>query len=406
MKQSPPAVHIAKGKEKRIRKGHLWVFSNELLQPEKSLEPGSVVRIFDAEKGFVGTGFYHPHALIAVRLLTRKDLSIDGAFFTERIRLAFALRDRVIKNTSACRMVNAEGDELPGLMIDRYDRGFVIQCVTAGMENHLDLIVDAVKQIADPDFIILKRDHPHREREGLAIEKPVFIGDDEGQAGLAADMPVMVTEGSVSFPVDLTEEGPDAFHIDQRDHRLMFGRMVSEGDRVLDIFCRNGSFAIHAARSGAAEVMAADNSDTAIALAEATIKANQLNDIISTWKGDLSKRLPQMAHSKDVYDVVNVNPPDFAPNRKSVGTALRTHRNLHKWAMDVLRPDGILATSCRSHHITDAAFMESVQRACKDSKKQVQLLHRGSHPADHPELPGMPETGYNKFYIFRVRPID
>ena len=392
---SYPTITLAKGKDKRIRHGHLWIFSNELLPMQNRPEPGEIVNVYSAENKYVGTGFYHPNSLIAVRLLTRKPAVIDRAFFEHRLKQAAASRENLRSETNAIRLVYAESDGLPGLIVDQYRDGIVLQVLSAGMEKQRNTVIEILTEILKPVFIVIRNDHLMREREGLTQQKELFTGD-------ATDIPVTITENSVSYQIDPLEGHKTGFYIDQRDNRLLFRRFINKGDRVLDAFCHFGGFSIHAALAGAGEVLAVDDSDTVLEATRRNIHINNMEDIISTRKADLMKLLPRMAEEKKTFHAINLDPPNFATNRKSVGPALRGYRKIHRAALEMLEPGGILATSSCSHHITEDAFLESVQRACRDSGRRVQLLYRGGHPHDHPILPEMPETGYLKFFIFRV----
>ncbi len=396
---SYPIVTLAKGKDRRIRHGHLWIFSNELLPLQNRPDPGEIVSVYNAENKYIGTGFYHPNSLIAVRLLTRKPAVIDRAFFENRLKQAIGYRNNLRTETNAIRLVYAESDGLPGLVVDQYGDGIVLQILSAGMEKHRNTVIEILSDLLAPGFIILRNDHLMRERESLSQKKEIL-------AGKEADIPVTITENSVSYQIDPLEGQKTGFYIDQRDNRLLFRRFINKDNRVLDAFCHFGGFAIHAALAGAGEVLAVDDSDKVLEATRRNIQLNNLEDIISTCKADLMKLLPRMAEEKKIFNAINLDPPNFATNRKSVGPALRGYRKIHRAALEMLKPGGILASSSCSHHITEDAFLESVQRACHDSGRRVQLLYRGGHPQDHPILPEMPETGYLKFFIFRVIEIN
>ncbi len=394
-----PTVTLARGKDRRIRHGHLWIFSNELLPMENRPEPGEIVSVHNAGNQYIGTGFYHPNSLIAVRLLTRKPAVIDRDFWAGRLRQAIDNRNNLKAETNAIRLVHAESDGLPGLIVDQYHDGIVLQILSAGMDNQRNTVIEILEELLKPKFVILRNDHLMREREGLTQEKEILTGD-------INDIPVTITESSVSYLIDPLEGHKTGFYIDQRDHRLLFRRFVNSGERVLDAFCHYGGFALHAALGGAGEVLAIDDSEAVLEATRQNIRMNNLEKIITTRKADLMKLMPRMAEEKQTFHAINLDPPNFATNRKSVGPALRGYRKIHRAALEMLEPGGILATSSCSHHITEDAFLESVQRACHDSKRRVQLLYKGGNPQDHPVLPEMPETGYLKFFIFRLIEID
>lgn len=395
-----PEVILAKGKEKRLRNGHLWIFSNELTPSANRPGAGEIVAVKTSENRFSGVGFYHPNSLIAVRLLSRRSATIDRAFFTARLQRALQAREHLAETTEAVRLVYAESDGLPGLIVDRFAEGLVLQILSAGMDKQRDIVVDVLRELLDPHFLIMRNDHHMREREGLTQGKQFLMGGN-------TEMPVTVTENSLSYLVDPLDGQKTGFYIDQRDNRMVFRRFVRPGDRVLDAFCHSAGFAMHAALAGAGEVLAIDNSESVLEYASKNIRQNGLEHAVSTRKADLMKWLPDAAEGgKERFNVINLDPPNFAANRKSVGPALRGYRKLHRAALKMIEPGGILATASCSHHITEEAFLDSVARASRDSRRRVQMVCRSGHAPDHPVLPEMPETGYLKFFIFRVVDID
>lgn len=395
MTTSLPTVQLIKNRDKRFRNGSLWLFSNEIIPTEERPPAGALVRILNYDNRYLGTGFYHPNSLIAVRLLTSKDVPLDASFFRLRLNQAIRHRQFLLDRTNAVRLVHAESDGLPGLIVDRYASGLVLQIFSAGMEKHRDIIISLLRELLDPSFIILRNDHTMRNREGLSEVTEFVHGTD-------TDIPVVITENSLEYEIDPLHGQKTGFYIDQREHRMVFGQFIVKGDRVLDAFCHDGGFAMHAAKAGAASVTAIDNSNTVLQWAKNNFHRNGLGDLITIRKGELIKMLPQMAEKKETFDAINLDPPNFAANRKSVGPALRGYRKIHRAALAMLPPGGILATSSCSHHITEEAFLESVHRASRDIDKRVQLLYKGGNQADHPVLPEMPETGYLKFFIFRA----
>ena len=391
-----PLVTLLKGREKRFESGHQWIFSNELNPMDIRPEAGDIVNIGNTAGKILGVGFYHPHSLISVRLLSRKQIIVDEAFLEERISQAIQFRHKFLtKDNNAARLVHAESDGLPGLIVDRYANTLVLQILSAGMDRQRNIVISILKKLVNPDRIILRNDHPMRKLENLNLEKQIVFGTDN-------DIPLMITENSVHFLVDPLNGQKTGFYIDQRDNRMMFRKYINSGDRVLDAFCHSGGFALNAALAGAGEVLAVDDSGPVLEIARENYRINGFEHIITSRKADMMKLLPEMVQIKSRFDAINLDPPSFAANRKSVGAALRGYRKIHRAALTILTPGGILATSSCSHHITEDAFMETVQKAGRDTGKQVQLIYRGSNPPDHPILPEMPETGYLKFLIFRL----
>ena len=393
-----PIVQLAKGKNKRLKTGHLWIFSNEIIHPEHRPDPGTIVRVRDARGDHTGIGFYHPNSLIAVRLLSRDEITADTGFFSRRLEQAVRARKKMAHNTNAMRLVHSESDGLPGLIVDRYADGLVLQILSAGMDKQRNIVIDILTKLLQPSFIVLRNDHLMREREGLAINKEVIHGD-------KTDFPVSITENSVRYLVDPVDGQKTGFHLDQRDNRFLFRNFISDGDRVLDGFCHQGGFALNAALAGAGEVVAIDDTESVCDIARENVRLNSMEPVMTVYRADLMKHLPELADRGKPFDVINLDPPNFATNKKSVGPALRAYRKIHRHALEMLNPGGILTTSSSSHHITEDSFLESVQRACRDTGKRVQLLYKGGASSDHPALPEMPETGYLKFHIFRVTDI-
>ncbi|MGB5768001.1 MAG: class I SAM-dependent methyltransferase, partial [Arenicellales bacterium] len=211
----------------------------------------------------------------------------------------------------------------------------------------------------------------------------------------------LITEYDINYEVDVIHGQKTGFFIDQRENRYAFRRFIEQGDRVLDAFCNDGGFALNAVVAGAAHVDAVDISESALARAEKNAGINQLSDKIQFNKADVMKWLPGLKPDQ-LYDVVNVDPPAFASNRKSIPVARKAYRKLHGSAMQVLKSGGILSTACCSHHISEQDFLDSIQQAAVRNGRQCQMLFRGGPPADHPVLLAMPESGYLKFHVFRV----
>ncbi len=390
-----PVITLSKGKDRRVRKGHLWIFSNELEHSDTDHRPGEIVRVKNHAGKCIGTGFYNPGSLIAVRLLSNRSVIANESFFANRIRQAVDYRKRNIKDTNALRLVHSESDGLPGLIIDQYNHCAVIQILSAGMELQRNIIINTIKNLIKPSFIVLRNDHSLRSLEGLQNEKRI-IGDED------SDVSVSISENSLTFVIDPMDGQKTGFYIDQRDNRKMFRHYISPGDQVLDAFCHDGGFAMNAVLGGAGQVTAMDISAAALDKAKTNAEINNLSDSISFQEADLLKKLPVMAITGINYDAINLDPPNFAPRKKAVGAALRAYRKLHAAAFGMLKTNGILAASCCSHHVTEEAFLDTLRESAARTGKRVQVLHRGSNPPDHPVLPEMPETGYLKFFILRT----
>lgn len=382
---------------KRFKQGHPWIFSNELEKPEDRPDAGDIVALRQRDGTFLAYGFYHPHSLIAFRALTGNEQEPDQQFFSELLDQAIQLRNRVYPDSNARRLVHSESDGLPGLIVDQFDNVLSIQVNSAGMESNIELILKLLSEKLSPAVIVMRNDSSLRKLEGLQQYTGIWNSDNADEQEVRAP----ITEYDINYEVDVIHGQKTGFFIDQRENRYAFRRFIEQGDRVLDAFCNDGGFALNAVVAGAAHVDAVDISGSALARAEKNAGINQLNDKIQFNKADVMKWLPGLKPDQ-LYDVVNVDPPAFASNRKSIPVARKAYRKLHGSAMQVLKSGGILSTACCSHHISEEDFLDSIQQAAVRNGRQCQMLFRGGPPADHPVLLAMPESGYLKFHVFRV----
>lgn len=387
-------IYLARHRDKRLKRGHPWVFSNEITQIEGKPSVGEVVRICRMDGTYLGVGLYHPHSLIAVRVLSREEVTIDRSFFRERLIQSIRSRTLVYPEADAMRLVHSESDGLPGLIIDKYNKAVSIQVNSAGMERFIDVIADIIQELIDPDVIVLRNDSGLRHLEGLDQEQRVLRGDSE-------KVTQYIHEGEVTYYVNALLGQKTGFYLDQRENRAHLARFINEGDHVFDAFCNEGGFALHAARAGAGRILAADQSTDVLRRAEENARLNKVEHLIEFRQADLMKELNSIL-SNNTFDVINLDPPNFTRSKKHVGTARQAYRKLHQAAIEHLKPGGILASASCSHHISEETFLESVLLAAERSGKALKIVFRGSHPFDHPVLLGMPETEYLKFFIFQI----
>ncbi|MEA1889893.1 MAG: class I SAM-dependent rRNA methyltransferase [Pseudomonadota bacterium] len=379
---------------RRFKQGHPWVFSNELEKPAERPQAGDIVSLRQQDGAFLAYGFYHPNSLIAFRALTGKEELPAEAFFSQLIDQAISLRNKVYPQANARRLIHSESDGLPGLIVDQFDDVLSVQINSAGMERLIDLLLPLLKQKMSANKIVLRNDSSLRILEGLKQYTEVWQSDEK-------EATANIKENDIKYRVDVFNGQKTGFFIDQRENRLAFRRFIDKGDRVLDAFCNDGGFALNALVAGAAQVEAVDISESALARAENNAGLNNLSQKIQFSKVDVMKWLPGLK-PENLYDVVNLDPPAFASNRKSIPVARKAYRKLHGSAMQVLKKGGILSTACCSHHISEEDFLDSIQQAAIRTGRQCQMLFRGGPPADHPVLLAMPESGYLKFHIFRV----
>ncbi len=386
-------VTIKKNHHRRIEKGHNWIFSNEIFPLKEPVNAGDIVEIRKIDNSFAGIGFYNPHSLIAVRILSRTHQTIDEAFFRERIKKAIALRSLVYPDTDAIRLIHSESDDIPGLIVDKFKDYLSIQIHSAGTENFSETIINILDQLLKPSYIILRNESRLRSLEGLPTFKSVVKGTEPVPSFL-------INEHDLSYEINPYEGQKTGFYIDQRENRLLFRKFITKGAAVLDAFCNEGGFALNAAKAGASHVTAVDISESVLEKGKQNALRNGFQDIIEFYQEDIMKKLDANT-VKDKYDVVNLDPPNFAKNKKSVGAAKRAYRNLHEYGLKLLNPGGILCTSCCSHHIFPETFYQTVEEAAYRSGFRIKMLYKGSHAPDHPILVGMPETEYLKFLVFQ-----
>ncbi len=380
--------------ERRVRRGHPWVFSNEIQAWGKPPpEAGEIVEIKDSKGRFVGRGFCNPSSLISVRLLTRlKREAVDEHLVRERIRAAIAARESILgPSTTAIRLVFGEGDGLPGLVVDRYDRVLAVQFLTQGIERFRAQVLEELSRL-DPVAIVERNDNRGRALEGLPA----------GKAVLSGSLPerVEILQDGLRFRVDPLGGQKTGFFLDQRELRQRIAALAP-GRRILDVFCYTGAATAYAARAGATEAVAIDSSQSALETLAENLQLNELAPI-KALQGDAFELLQALGEAKNLFDVILLDPPPFAPARKDRDEALIAHTRLHKLALRLLSPGGHLVSSSCSHHVDDRDLGESAAHAALQSGRSLRLLATvGAYP-DHPAVPGMPESSYLQSLVLQA----
>jgi 23S rRNA (cytosine1962-C5)-methyltransferase len=389
-----PAIILRPKEEGRLEGGHLWAFSNEVAEAPAGIPAGALADLFKSGKGFVGRGFYHPHSLIAFRILTdQKDQEIDQAFFEKRFKKAMEWRESAYAGCRAYRWVFGESDELPGLIVDRYGDNLAVQALSAGMERLKDVIVAALRQIANPKGILWRADAALRELEGLPIGPSVVV---HGEIPPHIDI---ATENG-NFRVDLRTGQKTGFYFDQRDNRQSLAAYC-KGKRVLDAFCYSGGFGVSAGLAGAREIVFVDSSHPALELAAANAGKNNLGGKFTCVEGDALALLTADPPGGP-FDVIAIDPPAYARSKKHLLIALKAYEKLNTLAMKALKRGGILASSSCSHHVDRELFVQMLRKSARKAQKSCRLLELRSQAKDHPVLLAMPETEYLKCAILQV----
>jgi 23S rRNA (cytosine1962-C5)-methyltransferase len=383
-----PVVRLAGPVNDRLRRGYLWLFSNELVQGFQDVAPGAVVEVRDAGDGFFGIGTCNPHSLIAVRLFAREQVEIDAAFFHKRIAAALKLREAVFPNEKAYRLIYSEGDALPGLIVDRYNDFFVLLPLTAGIELLLPQVEEALCAIFPEGKIIIRRDSSARAHEGLPVEE---LTDSN-------EKPIEIEQDGVKFLCDLRQGQKTGFFFDQRANRKTLAHFHPQGD-VLDLFCYTGGFGFYALKAGAECVVAVDSSEAALTLAS---EGARRNGFVARWQGERADVFEWLKTNREQFDWVVLDPPALIQKRSKIREGERGYRDLNARAMQRVKPGGFLATSSCSGLLPRAKWMEILADAARKAKRQAVLICEGTQAADHPALPAMPETNYLKFAIMRM----
>lgn len=367
----------------RWRRGHPWIYRSDVADDAGAGGP-SVVRVSDPTGRFAGQALYSPASEIRLRLIETSDTPLDHAWWVQRLSEAAARRDGI--DASAWRMVHGEGDGLPSLVVDRYDRWVVAQLLSAGLETMRATILDAIEEVLRPEGILLRHDVAVRRQEGLDEEITLARGTVPRQ--------VEVREGPVRWfaaPWDGQKTG--AF-LDQRPNRLRAGELTPPGRRALDCFSYHGSFALHLARR-AGEVVALDVSAAALTRGAEHAALNGLTNI--RWQeGDAFAVLRAMERAGEQFEMIVVDPPAFAKTKHALGQALRGYHEINLRAMRLLAPGGRLLTASCSFHLRRIAFLEMVANAAADSGRRLRVVEHLGQGVDHPELVTVPETGYLK----------
>lgn len=385
------AVFLKKNESRRIRNGHLWVFSNEIAKTEGGPETGALVELYD-NKDFLGTGFYNKNSLITLRLLSplyKDDLS---EYIRESIMNAYTLRKNFYPKRDSFRLVFSESDFLPGLIIDRYNNTFVLQVYSFGMNENIQMVVDVLKTELNAENIFTRNDPYFRKLEGLPEDDTIYLGE----VGVET-----IDDGKMKYRIDFASSQKTGFYFDQCDNREFIEKLTN-GKTVLDAFCNSGGFGMHAASAGAGYVTFLDSSAGEITNAEKNFTLNGLESETDFINMDVFDYLQKSIDAGRTFDVVMVDPPAFAKSRKSIPTALKGYAKLNKMAASCVGVNGYLVTSSCSHHINRDDFIEAVVSGAAKAGKQLQQIHFSGPSMDHPILPAMAETTYLKFAVFKV----
>jgi 23S rRNA (cytosine1962-C5)-methyltransferase len=393
------AVILKPGEADRIIAGHPWIYKGAILRQTQPAADGDLVQIKDHRQRFLGTGLYNSASKIVVRVLSTDRITLNQSFFLDRMREAASLRHRHLPGATSFRVVNAESDFLSGLIVDKYEDVLSIQISSLGMDRRKPDIVAALRTLAQPRAVVERSDMASRKFEGLSPANGVIEGTLEG--------PVQIRMNGLSFEVDVLGGHKTGLYLDQQVNYAAVAQFA-KGAQVLDCFSFLGGFGLHAARAGAAHVHMLDQSEDAVAASLRNAENNGLADLCTaeavnvfdwlkaqTKIGPGEKLIPK-------FDLIVLDPPSFTRNRASVPDALRGYKEIHIRALKLLKPGGVLATFCCSHHVDTGLFQDVILAAAFDARRVLRRVASYSQSPDHPIVPSAPETEYLKGFAFEI----
>ncbi len=377
-------------RSKRAEAGHPWIYSNEVQMDAAThlLPPGTIVTLRRPDGTALGVAMFNPHSLLAARLLDRDPgRTIDRRFFARRLERALRLRDQIFAEPFY-RLVHAEADGLPGLVVDRFDDVLVAELNVAGMVRLEPVIIEALADLLKPRAIVLRNDSPARAQEGLTPETRVALGTLETR--------LVLRENGALFPVDPLAGQKTGWFFDQRRNRVFVADLAKGGASLLDLYCYTGGFSVHAARAGAAETLGIDRSEAAVALASEAAVLNGVDGIASFRRGEVFAEAERLTADGKRFDIVVADPPPFAKSRKDIPAALRGYRKLARLAAKLTARGGFMFLASCSHNIGEAEFADAIRRGLADAGRSGRIIRTAGAGPDHPIHPALPETAYLK----------
>jgi len=390
------SLRLKKNEERRLKQGHLWIFSNEIdikETPLKNFEAGEVVSVESANGKAIGVAYVNPNTLICGRLLSRNvKTKFNQEFIKKRIQRALVLREMNF-DKPFYRLVFGDSDALPGLVIDRFDDVFVAQISTAGMEKMKDDITLTIENLFHPKAFVYRNDTSSRKLEGLDEYEEVAIGELPEE--------VIIEENGAKFSIPVQNGQKTGWFY---DHRLARKRLQSlvKGKRVLDVFSYLGGWGIEAAVAGASELICVDSSTFALDGVDKNAKLNGVEDKVTTFEGNAFEALKMLIAECKKFDVVIIDPPAFIKRKKDIRSGSDAYRRINELALRLVEYDGILVSASCSHHMTRDSLLNQVQLASRHVDRSVQLFDQAHQAPDHPIHPAISETEYIKTLFFRV----
>ncbi len=385
------ACTLIPGKEKRVFSGHPWVFRSDIARVNGAFENGDIVDVLSSNGKFLAKAMYNPVSQIALRIMTYQDEPVGKEFLFGRVKRAIDYRKK-FADLNSCRLIFAESDGLPALIVDSFGGVLSLQALCLGMDRVKETICDALEEELHPIGIYERDDVPVRELEGMEQKTGVLRGTVPDR--------VEIAENGVRFFVDVKNGQKTGYFLDQKENRAAIAPFV-KGARVLDCFTHTGSFALHAAKYGAADVTGVDISEYACQCAAENAKLNGFDNVHFVTANAFDFLKEQSAEG-DQYDVVILDPPAFTKTRAAVASAARGYKEINLRAMKMIRNGGYLISCSCSQHMLPGAFKDVILEAAHDSHVHLMQVEYRTQGRDHPILPAAPETQYLKCGIFRI----
>lgn len=384
-------VYLKPGKEKRVFTGHPWVFLSDVDHADRDVVAGDTISVCTKQGKFLAKAVYNPKSQIALRILSLKDEEIDAAFIKNRVHRAIQYR-RQFADLTSCRLIHAEADGLPAIVVDSFGQVLSLQCLSLGMSRYQQIITEALIEELSPLGIYERNDVPIRRLEGMEQSTGLLYG--------SVPQRVEIEENGVRFYVDVQKGQKTGFFLDQKENRAAIAPFVKDA-KVLDCFTHTGSFALHAAHFGAREVRGIDISEYACQFARDNAALNGFSNV-SFQAANVFDFLSEQSQSGMVYDVIILDPPAFAKSKANVDSATKGYKEINLRAMKMLKDGGYLITCSCSQHILPAMFKDIVLQAAIDARVSLMQVEFRSQGRDHPTLPAAPETQYLKCGIYRI----
>lgn len=390
-----PIIRLHAGRNKRLAQGHPWVYSNEVQMDTaaKAVPPGSAVRLLDAGGAPLGVATFNPHTLIAARILSRDPAAvIDNDWLAGRLRSALALRERLY-DRPYYRVVHAEADGLPGLIVDRYGDVVTVQANSVFIDRRLPEILAVLDEVLAPRAVILRNDSTQRALEGLAEESSLAKGEIDG--------PIRLEENGAVFFADPLGGQKTGWFYDQRDNRAFIAKFA-RGGRAIDFFSYNGGFAVQCALAGATQVIAVDRSQPALDNGARAAEANGVAGICEFRRADAFHELERMGREGETFEVVIADPPAFVKSKKDVIVGCRAYRKMTRLSAAITAPGGFLLCASCSHNVDPVMFAEQVARGLTDAGRSARIIRQAGAGSDHPVHPHLPESAYLKAIVMQL----